>query len=127
MRARAPVGPPPEADTAGEWFEVRDASGELLTHGLLHDLMPQTAEVFGDEPGEPIYRVPISRPSGEFELIVPDLPGAARFTLHGLVRRAAAGAEAAGPSALVLDYDFTELRRMDVNQPEGGESGGAAS
>lgn len=118
MLAPAVVTPPPERDQAGYWIEVRDSAGKLLYHRPLHDPMRATVEVFGEEPGDPIYRQPNKSPEGEFEVIVPDLPDAARFSFNG----PPSSAKTPGTSSKELvQHDFAELRRLDVNRPRGGE------
>lgn len=110
MISPAAVGPPPASDQTGYWVGVSDAEGRLLYHRVLHDPTRADVEVFGDEPGEPIYRIENRERSGEFEVIVPDLPRAARLSLHGPPPKAR---KPHGPSKELLAHDFDELRRMD--------------
>jgi hypothetical protein len=99
---------PPEGDQAGYWIEVRDAGGNLLYHRPLHDPLRRSVEVFGDEPGDPLYRSGTPATEGEFEVIVPDLPHAATFLLHG------PPPEADSPHAAsreLVTHGFDELRQ----------------
>jgi hypothetical protein len=124
MIAPAAVGAPPQDAQAGYWVEVRDSAGELLYYRPLHDPLRRDIEVFGDEPGDPIYRVDNPRRSGTFEVLVPDLSRAARFSLHGPEPRA----KRARPSVELLSYEFDELRRpSDRDDDEGPEDGAEQS
>ena len=118
MISPAAAGPPPASDQTGYWVEVSDAEGRLLYHRALHDPTRADIEVFGDEPGEPIYRTENRARSGEFEVIVPDLPHAARVSLHGPSPRAR---KPHGPSKERLTHDFAELRRLDREPPSSVE------
>ncbi len=117
--APAAVTPPPEGEQAGYWIEVRDSAGNLLYHRPLHDPIRADIEVFGDEPGGPIYRVSNEKREGEFDVLVPDLPEASAFVLYGTPAEARTAGTA---SKELLGHDFAELRRLDVNAPrENGE------
>jgi hypothetical protein len=107
MIAPAEATTPPTGEETGYWVEVRDKDGKLLYHRPLHDPLREDLEVFGDEPGEPIYRVSNPTREGEFEVLVPDLPAAAEFSLHGPKPKAR---EAHGRSVPLLKHDFAELR-----------------
>src|SRR5207245_91362 len=89
-RVQAPPAPLPEGERSGFWIEVRGKDGETLYHRALHDPLQEDTEVFGDEPGEGLYRVPNELQQGEFEVLVPDIPGAADVALFGTVRGAKA-------------------------------------
>jgi hypothetical protein len=107
---------PPVGDQTGYWIEVRNVEGDLLYHRPLHAPMPVTAEVFGDSPGEPLYQVEIPQSEGQFEVLVPDLPAAAVFTLHGPPPQARRS----------LDAKATELTRHgfdELRQPWSEEGG----
>ncbi|SRR6266508_866003 len=107
--------PPPAGDQTGYWVEVRDAEGNLLYHRPLHDPLRRGVEVFGDEPGEAIYRVDNPDREGEFDVLVPDLPTAAEFTLHGTPPTAR---KPYAKSEELLKHGFDELRRgPDLDLP----------
>lgn len=123
MRALAPSSPPPEGERSGHWIEVRGEADEVLYHRPLHDPLQEDAEVFGDEPGEPLYRVPSEQQEGEFEVIVPDVPGAATVALFGTVRGAKARRRRPKPSTEMLRHSFDELRRIEGGSPDDRETG----
>lgn len=105
MIAPPSVTPPPEKGQAGYWFEVRNAKGELLHHRPLHDPVRDDLEVFSDDPAQSITRVPNPNTSGEFTVLVPDLPGADSFGLFGPPR----GSRFASTGQL-LRLSFNQLR-----------------
>jgi hypothetical protein len=116
MRAPAPATPPPQDNQVGHWLEVRDSSGALLYHHSIHDPMRQDVESFGDTPGDPMRRHPRTSTKGEFEVLVPDIPGAQTFRLNGPPatgthpsQRAQALAARSGP---LSEHRFDELRRL---------------
>lgn len=117
MRAPAPATPAPQEGQSGYWLEVRDANGALLYHRALHDPIRQDIEAFGDKPGDPIRRVPAHHPKGEFEVLIPDLPQAADFVLHG-----PPAGQPTARSTVLARHGTAELHRM-----AGGGSGGNQS
>jgi len=50
---------------------------------VLHDPIRTEAEVFPQDPSEPIRRVAIDHPQGVFDVLVPDLPNGRVAVLHG--------------------------------------------
>jgi hypothetical protein len=121
MIAPAVVTAPPTGDQAGYRVEVRDAQGNLLYHRPLHDPTQEGIEVFGDEPGEPIYRVDNPKREGEFDVLVPDFPAAAEFSLYGPPPEST---ERYGPSRELLKRDFEKLRRAEGESVETEEKEG---
>lgn len=111
-----PASPAPEAEAeaAGYFAEVRDESGELLHRRPLHDPLRQTIEVF-EEDGS-IRRVENPEQEGEFQVLVPDLPTAGEFSLHG---PPAGKAEWHGRSEALLRHDFAELRKRGGRREQG--------
>jgi hypothetical protein len=106
---RAPAATTTQENQAGYWLEVRDGNGALLYQRPIHDPMRRDIESFGDAPGDPMRRHPATATKGEFEVLVPDLPGAQAFRLHG------PPAEARGafpPSALLSEHSFDDLHRL---------------
>lgn len=99
----------PQEGQAGYWFEVHGAGGELLYHRALHNPIRTDIEVFSDDPAQTISRVPDPNPSGEFTVLVPDLPDADSFALHGPPTAAEPGLRAA-QSRRIISYSFDELR-----------------
>lgn len=120
MRVPAVVTPPPEENQAGYWLEVRDDKGALLYHRPIYDPMRRDTESFGDAPGDPMRRQPATSTKGEFEVLVPELPGAHTFHLHGPSTEARA-ASAFGPSTSLSEHSFDDLRRLGLrNVGQGG-------
>jgi hypothetical protein len=114
VRALAPgiATAPPRSGQSGAWFEVRDADGRFLYYQPLHDPMPATQEVFADQTGQPaLTRQPRRRRTGEFQVLVPDLPDAASFAVYASVptRPGAAAAERAAEPVVTLGFE--DLRR----------------
>jgi hypothetical protein len=113
MRVPAPTTPAPSGKSAGYWFAIEDPAGETLFHFPLHDPLKRDHEVFDDpEEGKP-HRVPSGRASGEFEILVPDLPQGARLVLHGPQPVARPTAKTAiAPAAPLVEHTLDELRRL---------------
>ena len=108
MIAPPSVTPPPEKGQSGYWFEVRAADGSLLFHRGLHAPIRVDVEVFADDEKQSITRVPIAEPRGEFELLIPDLPGAQSFVLYGPPPKVEMQSAPAQP---LVRLPFEELRR----------------
>ena len=115
MRAPAAAAAPPQDNQVGYWLEVRDADGKLLYHRPIHNPMRRDIESFGHEPGAPLRRHATTADKGEFEVLVPDLPGAQSFRLHGPGETpptaAMAAHTAASPSTVLTEHSLDELRR----------------
>jgi hypothetical protein len=114
MRAPAPATPPPHEHQAGYWLELRDAHGSVLYHRPLYDPLRRDVEVFGDKPGDPIRRVPARHDRGEFDVLLPELPQATDFVLHG----PPAGKPAA-PSGALYRHGMAELRQLVGHSTQG--------
>jgi hypothetical protein len=123
MRSIAPATPPPQEGDVGHWVELRDANGELLYHRPLHDPMRESIEVVGDTPDDPLYRVPNPVRTGEFQVRVPDLPGAHELLLYGMPRKGKKRDEAKS----LIREEFAQLRRRDISRPAGSEESGGGS
>jgi len=65
----------------GFWVEVRDTSGAVLFHRVLHNPMRQMAEVH--RLNQAVRLVTGMPGKGEFEVLVPDLPEASQVVLSG--------------------------------------------
>jgi hypothetical protein len=83
MRVPAPTSAPPDDRHAGYWLAVENPAGGVIYHIPLQDPMSRDVEVFGEAAGEPMFRVPSQQQTGSFEVLIPDLPAAARVVLHG--------------------------------------------
>lgn len=103
----------PQEGQAGYWVEVRDAKGNLLYYRPLHDPVRADLEVFSDDPAQPIMRIPNPLRSGEFTVLVPDLPDAESFILHGPPTGPRLKvAPSTAPSGELLRYSFDQLRHF---------------
>jgi hypothetical protein len=63
----------PAAQQTGHFVEMRDAAGRTLTRVAAHGAFPDSVEVFPEQHGDPITRLPVARPRGAFTIIVPAL------------------------------------------------------
>jgi hypothetical protein len=102
---------------AGYWLEVRDDKGNLLYWRPIHDPMRQDIESYGDAPGAPLRRQPASAMKGEFEVLVPDLPAAHTFRLHGPSAGTRAMLARSGP---LREHSFEELRSLAARESDQG-------
>ena len=60
-----------QAQQAGYYVDTRDANGQTLARVPARDAFAASAEVFPEQPGEPITRVDIAQPRGAFTVVVP--------------------------------------------------------
>ena len=109
MIAPPAVTPGPQEGQAGYWFEVRNAKADVLMHRPLHDPVRTDFEVFSEDPAQSIVRVPNPNPSGQFTVLVPDLPDADSFALHGPQSGARSPNTRSGE---LLRYSFDQLRHF---------------
>ena len=114
----APVVAPPLAGQTGYWFEVRDAASVLLYHRPLVNPIRSDAEAFSQDPRASITRVPLANATGRFTLLMPDLPDARTFTLHG----PANPARPDEPAQEIARIGIDTLRRSKPPPPPGGTS-----
>lgn len=70
-----PLSPPgdEEAETASRWLELQAPDSRPLLRRELDEGPAHSREVFGPES---LARLPTREPTGAFELLVPDVPGA---------------------------------------------------
>lgn len=115
MRALAAPSHPPQENSAGYWFEIRDTEGKLLYHRPFPHGDVESIEVFDDPDGGTIRRVPATDAERKVELIVPDLATSSEITVHG----PRTAAERTRPSAMLVRYSMADLRKR--------ASGGQAS
>ena len=108
MKALAPPPSPPPKKGSGFWFEIRDKDGKLLYYRPLPHGDPDTIEVFDDPEVGTIRRVPVRNPERKIDLIIPDIPGAAEFTLHGPKRKS----ERMKPSSVLDRRPMEHLRYL---------------
>jgi hypothetical protein len=71
------------ADAAPAAFvaEVRNADGEALHRTAIPNPLEEHREVFSEEPGRSISRIPVGQPEGAFTVLVPDRPDADHVSL----------------------------------------------
>ena len=94
-------------DRSGHFVEVRGADGQALTRVPIHTAFPDSVEVFPENHGEAITRVPNLDPSGAFTVVVPARPDArsvALIRVAGVVP-----AEQLGPAGAPAPARTTEL------------------
>ena len=113
MKAPAAPPSPPAKNGSGFWFEVRDKDGGLLYHRPIPHGGFDSIEVFDDPKSGAIRRVPTAKPNPQVELIIPDLPGATEFTLHGPERLA----DRRKPSAILDRRQMEHLRSLAQGAP----------
>jgi hypothetical protein len=85
----AMIAPPDDSDLtyaarAGTWVEVRDATGHGLYRQILVDPVRRGYEAHSPDPQQGSHQVEPDAPSGVFQVVVPDLPGAHDVVLHRL-------------------------------------------
>ncbi|HVJ50825.1 MAG TPA: hypothetical protein VM689_00075 [Aliidongia sp.] len=113
MRASASLPGAPGEQQVGFWFELRDEKGAVLYHRALRDPLPEGIEVFDDEKGGKIRRAPNTRKEARFDMIVPDLPAAEDFILHGTHGKPE---EARRASRQLARFPLAQLRKLAIEQ-----------
>jgi hypothetical protein len=105
----------PHPDQGGFWAELRDPAGRPLHRLLLADPFAEGVEVFSNEPGRTIRRVPEGERRGSFSLLVPDLLEGDHLALMGPVTTEGFRAPGSGPT--------TELARFALHDdPSRGQA-----
>ncbi len=84
-----PEGPLAKTPEHGFFAELRDASGKTLFRRVMHNPMPTDMEVFSNEPGKPMGRVPGGPSEGSFSIVVPNHPDATEISLFSSHHEAA--------------------------------------
>jgi len=99
----------------GHYVEVRDAADTMMTRVPVREAFSASAEVFPEQPGEPITRVDVARPSGAFTVVVPAPAAADHVAMVRIAppaadapRRLAAGATGPAPG----EPEVTEIARF---------------
>src|SRR5204862_6590081 len=109
----------PQADQTGYWIEVHDDAGRVVYHQPLHQPIAIDAEAFSPDRTQSITRVPTPTRAGQFTVLIPDVPGARTFELHG-------PADPARPELVagtLLRADIDALRKL--RPPAGPQSPGS--
>src|SRR5262245_41273856 len=73
------------AQHPGYYVDTRDAAGRTLARLPARAAFTGSAEVFPEQPGEPITRVDVPKPRGAFTVVVPVPEGADHVTIVQLV------------------------------------------
>jgi hypothetical protein len=73
MIAPAASPTPIREGQSGFWYELRDRSGRVLYQRALHNPIRIESEVYPVDQTQPIRHVPVNRPRGNFDLLVPDM------------------------------------------------------
>ncbi len=117
MIAPPPVTPAPVRGQSGHWCELRSATGELLFHRGLSSVIRGDVEVFSDDVGQTMTRLPVPAPEGLFEVLVPDIADARTFLLFGTP--SGATSESA-PSRELFRAEMDNLRKPRGDAPAPG-------
>jgi hypothetical protein len=104
---------------AGRYLEVRSASDERLGRVPVRGAFSSSAEVFPEQPGEPITRVDVAQPRGAFTVVVPAPAAAVRVSLVEITPPApeAALPAALGTSPVAGEAQIVELASFDLEPP----------
>lgn len=100
--------------TPGHYVEVRSAAGDLLAGAPAANAFTRSAEVFPENPEEPIVWVDVERPRGAFTVLVPAPETSAQVALVRVqapsgpdaARAAGPGGSAPAPAAPVVLATF---------------------
>jgi hypothetical protein len=110
------VTAPPEKGQSGYWLQVTDAAGRIVYHRPLHQPIAVDVEVYSPDAKQTIARVPLARREGQFTVLMPDLPQAETFALHGPRDLEAPSA----PAEELIRLDVDALRKFRPVRPDGG-------
>jgi hypothetical protein len=83
MIVPAQVTAEPQPGQTGYWIEVHDDAGRIVYHRPLHQPVAIDAEAFSPDRAQSITRVPTTAREGRFTVLIPDIPDARTFELHG--------------------------------------------
>lgn len=109
------VTPPPKQGQSGYWFQVTDPAGRIVYHRPLHSPIAVDTEVYSPDRRQTITRVPVAGREGQFTVLMPDLPEAEVFALHG----PADPESPSEPAQELLRLDVDALRKFRRERPEG--------
>jgi hypothetical protein len=71
----------PQIDHPAYYVDTRNAEDQTLARVIAHNAFTGSAEVFPEQPGEPILRVDLEKPRGAFTVVVPVPENADHVTL----------------------------------------------
>lgn len=95
-----------QTDHSGFYVESRSTAGEMLARVAAHNVFSGSAEVFPQDPAEPITRVDVARPKGAFTVLVPAPAAADHVTL---VRITAGPSASRQPGAIATPAQVTDV------------------
>ena len=116
MIVPATIAEQPAAGQTGYWFAVIDDAGRVLYHRPLHQPIRIDVEAFAPDPQQSIARVATATRDGWFTVLIPDIPEAHAFELHGPV----APERPDEPARPLLRMGIDALRRMKPPANTGG-------
>jgi hypothetical protein len=70
-----------QAESPGFYLDTRDKTERTLARVAARGAFSSSAEVFPEQPGEPILRVDVAQPKGAFTVVVPTPTGADHVTV----------------------------------------------
>lgn len=104
---------------AGVYVDARDAGNRTLARVHARAAIERNAEVFPENPGDPIRRVDIERPKGAFTVIVPTPTATKRVAVvrlaAGAAPRDARAASSTGAGQAAPALEATELAAFDLS------------
>ena len=119
MRAPAPATTQPKEGSTGYWLEVRGAKGEVLYHRPFRNPLPDSAEVFDDQEGGKIHRVPAKPTQAKFDAIVPDLAAATEIAVFGARLKDKAKHKGMASSVELVRHPMEALRKAGADAARG--------
>jgi hypothetical protein len=117
MRVPPVVAPAPKPGQSGYWIQVTDAAGRIVYHRSLHNPIAVDIESYTPDRSQTITRVPLPAIEGQFTALIPDLPAAQAFALHGPPDPRSPST----PAQELLRLDVDALRKFRP-KPRGGPS-----
>lgn len=101
----------------GHYVETRTETDETLSRVPIREAFAASREVFPEQPGEPITRIGIDRPSGAFTVVVPGRETADHVAVVEVTPRRR-GAPTIGPGATSPVPGEPEVREIAAFQLE---------
>jgi hypothetical protein len=106
------ASPTPMRDgQTGFWYELRDRAGRILYQRAMQNPIQVDAEIFPEDQGRTISRVPIRQPRGTFTLLVPDLVEGDTLVLYSSPLEPA---KATAPASEIARFQLKEKPKDEV-------------